>query len=73
VPAEKIDISYSLHDVLSAAAREAAGRSTPDPSATVDPNLAALLQQLNDLSKQIQDVMNQINQIDPTILGGKAQ
>jgi len=71
VPTDKIEINYTLHDVLSKAVQEASGRAAPDPAATTDPQLAELLSKLNDLLTQLNDVMAQINQIDPSVLGAK--
>ncbi|HEY1298463.1 MAG TPA: hypothetical protein VGJ60_35720 [Chloroflexota bacterium] len=73
VPTDKIEVSYTLHDVLSKAVQEASGRASvaPDPSATTDPHLAELLGKMNDLLAQLNDVMAQINQIDPSVLGAK--
>jgi hypothetical protein len=67
VPADRIDINISLHEVINAVAQKA-GNLTPPPDA--DPKLVDLLQKYNDLSNQLRDVASQINQIDPTILGG---
>jgi len=71
VPTDKIEVTFTLHDVLSKAVREASGRAAPDPSATDDPKLADLLSRMNELLTQLDDVIAQINQIDPSILGAR--
>jgi len=72
IPADKVQVQYTLHDVLSSAVDEVI-RKIPDPTSTSDPTLAGLLQKLKDLSTQLKDVIGQVNQSDPTILGGKGQ
>jgi len=67
VPADPINVNFSLHDVLSKVAEKAGNLTAP---ANADQTLKDLLQTYNTLAGQLRDVATQINNIDPTILGG---
>jgi hypothetical protein len=72
VPVKRYDVTLTMDDILTPLAQTTTHLNTTGiVSAATDPEVTELLQRFNDLVSQLKDVVNQINQIDPSLLASK--
>jgi len=67
VPVKRYDVNLTLDDILGPL-MQLSTRRTQEVSATASPELDQHLQQLSDLARQLQELVNRINEIDPVLL-----
>jgi uncharacterized protein Yka (UPF0111/DUF47 family) len=68
VPVRRYDINLTLDDIISPLEQTASSLIEARSVSTTDPRLAEHLQKLSELASQLKQVVNQVNQIDPTLL-----
>jgi hypothetical protein len=72
IPVKRYDVVLTLDDILTPLTQTAASLNQAGLiGAAVDPEVAEHLQRFTDLVTQLKDVVNQINQIDPSLLASK--
>ena len=72
VPVKRYDVVLSMDDILTPLSQTTTHLNNAGiVGAATDPEVAQLLQRFNDLVSQLKDVVNQINQIDPSLLASK--
>ena len=72
VPVKRYDINLTLDDILTPLTQTGSHVARARQGKALDPETAQLLRKFTDLVTQLKDVVNQINQIDPSLLAPKA-
>jgi hypothetical protein len=68
VPVKRYDVNLTLDDILTPLMQMSERQRQARTAAAPSPELDQLLQQLGDLARQLKEVVNRVNQADPTLL-----
>lgn len=72
VPVKRYDVTLTLDDIMTPLTRTGGHLTKGRVGKALDPEVAQLLHKFTDLVTQLKDVVNQLNQIDPSLLASKA-
>lgn len=67
-PAKRYDVNITFDDFVNALNEKTRGLAQTGPGAAADPESAQYMQKLTELAVRLRQVVDQVNQVDPTLL-----